>query len=142
MTTASNSQADILRKFLSHHKLSHGGVSIHDFEKSDVIRPVFGLLGEPKLIEDKIYDMAEELMPVYEENVRYESILGFRTRDEIELRVISENTDLIENLEATNDDLIDNIMIERVDAEKSLQEVQKALIQEQVDQVRSLEARV
>ena len=68
--------------------------------------------------------------------------MGFRTRDEIELRVISENTDLIETLEATNDDLIDNIMIERVDAEKSLQEVQKALIQAQVDQVRALEARV
>ena len=76
MLTASNLQADILRKFLSHHKLSHGhgGVSVYDFEPSQVIRPVFGLLGEPKLIEDKIYDMAEELMPVYEENVRSETI--------------------------------------------------------------------
>ena len=72
--------------------------------------------------------MAEELMPVYEENVRSETIQGFRTRDDIELRVIFENTDLIETLGDTNDDLIDDIMIARIDAENRLQGDQVTLM--------------
>lgn len=86
--------------------------------------------------------MAEELMPVYEENVRGEQLFGYRTRDDLVQRVISENSDIIATLETRTDDLIDTIMIERADAENALQEVQKSLIQAQVDQVRDLESRV
>ena len=142
LSTFSNDQAEILRKVLKHHKLSHGGVSVHDFAPWQIVRPVFGLLGEAKHIEDKIYDMAEELMPVYEETVRGEQVQGYRTRDDLAQRVVSENSDLIDTLGARTDDLIDTIMIDRADTENALQEVQKALIQAQVDQVRDLEARV
>ena len=144
LSQASNIQADILRDFLDHHKAGHGhgGVSVHDFAPWQVIRPVFGLLGEPKHIEDKIYQMAEELMPVYEETVRGELAQGEAVREYLGQRVISENTDLIDELNAGTDALIDNLMIQRADAEDSLQAEKTSLIQLQVDQVRDLEARV
>ena len=93
---------------------------MHDFAPWQIIRPVFGLLGEAKHIEQKIYHMAEELMPVYEENVRGEQLFGYRTTDDLVQRVISENSDIIATLETRTDDLIDTIMIERADSENAL----------------------
>ena len=55
--------------------------------------------------------MAEELMPVYEENVRGEQLLGYRTGDDLAQRVISDNSDIIASLETTTDFLIDTIML-------------------------------
>ena len=86
--------------------------------------------------------MAEELMPIYEENVRGDIAQGESDRSYLVQRVIAQNTDLIDGLEARTDSLIDTIMIERADTENALQTYQKELIQEQVDQVRDIEKRV
>ena len=86
--------------------------------------------------------MAEELMPIYEENVRGEMAQGEAFKDNLVQRVIAQNTDIIDALEARTDSLIDTIMIERADTENALQTYQKELIQEQVDQVRDIEKRV
>lgn len=55
--------------------------------------------------------MAEELMPVYEENVRGEQLLGYRTSDALAQRVISDNSAIITDLETTTDYLIETILI-------------------------------
>ena len=83
-------------------------MSVHPWQ---VIRPVYGLFGEAKHIEDKIYQMADEIMPIYEENIRGELVLGYRTSDALVQHVISENSDIITNLETTTDFLIENILI-------------------------------
>ena len=81
-------------------------------------------------------------MPIYEENVRGDIAQGESDRSYLVQRVIAQNTDLIDGLEARTDSLIDTIMIERADTENALQTYQKELIQEQVDQVRDIEKRV
>ena len=81
-------------------------------------------------------------MPIYEENVRGDIAQGESDRSYLVQRVIAQNTDLIDGLEARTDSLIDTIMIERADTDKALQTYQKELIQEQVDQVRDIEKRV
>ena len=86
--------------------------------------------------------MGEELMPIYEENVRGDIAQGESDKSYLVQRVIAQNTDLIDGLEARTDSLIDTIMIERADTENALQTYQKELIQEQVDQVRDIEKRV
>ena len=142
LSEASNKEATTLKDFLTLHKLSHGGFTISHFAPFHIVTPVFGLRKEAKKIQDSIYEMAEELMPIYEENVRGEIAQGESDKSYLVQRVIAQNTDLIDALEARTDSLIDTIMIERADTENALQTYQKELIQEQVDQVRDIEKRV
>ena len=142
LSEASNKEATTLKDFLTLHKLSHGGFTISHFAPFHIVTPVFGLRKEAKKIQDSIYEMAEELMPIYEENVRGEIAQGESDKNYLVQRVIAQNTDLIDALEARTDSLIDTIMIERADTENALQTYQKELIQEQVDQVRDIEKRV
>ena len=142
LSEASNKEATTLSDFLTLHKLSHGGFTISHFAPFHIVTPVFGLRKEAKKIQDSIYEMAEELMPIYEENVRGEIAQGESDKSYLVQRVIAQNTDLIDALEARTDSLIDTIMIERADTENALQTYQKELIHEQVDQVRDIEKRV
>ena len=142
LSEASNKEATTLKDFLTLHKLSHGGFTIGHFAPFQIITPVFGLRKEAKKIQDSIYEMGEELMPIYEENVRGDIAQGESDKSYLVQRVIAQNTDLIDGLEARTDSLIDTIMIERADTENALQTYQKELIQEQVDQVRDIEKRV